>query len=89
MAQMKQKQKRGSVTEDTSLPFTKTNYLIFLAGLLFIIFGYVALGQGPWDSFSSLTLAPILLLIGYLVLVPVAILYKKRVKAVVTAENTE
>lgn len=89
MAQYKQKNKRGSVKGDTSLPFTKTNYLIFLAGLLFIIFGYIALGQGPWNSFTSLSLAPVLLIIGYLVLIPAAILYKKRIKVVVTTENPE
>ena len=88
MAQMKQKQKRGPVKPDSSLPFTRTNYFIFIASLLFIILGYVALGHGPWNSFASLTLAPILLIIGYLVLVPIALLYKKRTKAVVASENS-
>ncbi|MBI3872363.1 MAG: hypothetical protein HY304_04725 [candidate division Zixibacteria bacterium] len=54
------------------LPFTRTNYYIFLAGLVAIILGYVTLGQG------SITLAPILLVLGYCVIVPVAILYKKK-----------
>ena len=52
------------------LPFTRKNYYIFLAGLAAIILGYVTLGQG------SITLAPILLVLGYCVIVPVAILYK-------------
>jgi len=52
------------------LPFTKKNYFIFLLGLLVIVIGYVALAQG------SITLAPILLVLGYCVIIPVAILYR-------------
>lgn len=54
------------------LPFTRTNYLIFLAGLVTIVAGYISLGQG------SITLAPILLVAGYCVIIPVAILYRGR-----------
>ena len=56
--------------KDEGLPFTKTNYYIFLAGLVAIVLGYVSLAQG------SITLAPILLVLGYCVIVPVAILYR-------------
>ena len=52
------------------LPFTKTNYIIFLAGVAAISFGYIALGMG------SITLAPVLLVVGYCVIIPVAILYR-------------
>ena len=65
-----------------SLPFKKENYLLFVFGLVVIILGFVALAQPPWDSFSSLTLAPILLVVGYCVIIPVAILYKKRLRTV-------
>jgi uncharacterized membrane protein HdeD (DUF308 family) len=54
------------------LPFTRKNYYIFLAGLAAIVVGYIALAQG------SITLAPILLVLGYCVIVPVAILYRDR-----------
>lgn len=53
-----------------ALPFTKRNYYILLAGLAVIILGYIALGMG------SITLAPILLVVGYCVIVPIAILYR-------------
>lgn len=58
-----------------SLPFTRRNYQLFFSGLGIIILGYLIM-----HIFKSITLAPILLLIGYCVLVPVAILYKKRNK---------
>ena len=54
------------------LPFTRKNYYIFLAGLAAIVIGYIALSQG------SITLAPILLVLGYCVIVPIAILYRDR-----------
>lgn len=60
------------------LPFGKANYQIFAVGIMVILLGYVALAQGPADSFWSLTLAPILLVFGYCVVIPFAILYQKK-----------
>ena len=71
--------KRKTIVE--SLPFTKTNYQILGAGLLLIVLGYVALAQPPWDSAWALDVAPVLLVLGYCVLIPVGILYRKRVVA--------
>jgi hypothetical protein len=56
--------------EEIKWPFGKRNYIAFGVALTVIIFGYISLGQG------SITLAPILLFLGYCVLVPVAILIK-------------
>lgn len=63
--------KRGA-----QLPFGRINYLLFALGIAIILVGFVALAQGPADSFWSLTVAPILLVIGYLILIPAAILYR-------------
>jgi len=60
---------------EVSLPFSRGNFQIFGIGLLVIVIGYIFLLQGPWDSFWSRTLAPIVLLIGYCVLIPLSILY--------------
>ena len=76
--------KRKPILE--SFPFTKTNYRILGLGLLSIILGYVALAQPPWDGFWPLDVAPILLVLGYCVLVPLGILYRK--KAVAAAPQT-
>jgi hypothetical protein len=65
-------------TQLLQLPFTKSNYQLFGVGILIVIVGYVALAQGPADSFWSLTLAPILLVIGYCVVIPFSILYQKK-----------
>ena len=52
------------------LPFGRKNYILFGVGALVIVAGYIALASG------SITLAPILLLLGYLVVIPWAILVK-------------
>ncbi len=54
--------------------FDSRNYAIFGAGIGVIIIGFIAMMQGPWNSFLSLHMAPILLVIGYCVLLPIAIL---------------
>ncbi len=58
--------------EQIKWPFGKRNYLVFALALVVITIGYVALGQG------SITLAPILLVLGYCVLIPIALLIKDR-----------
>ncbi len=76
MKQRKIKKRGGTAKE--KLPFSSTNYLLFGIGLLVIIIGYILLSIGPWNSFYSLTAAPIFLVIGYCVIIPIAILYHKK-----------
>ena len=58
----------------STLPFTKRNWRLFFLGLAVIVLGYIFLRIPPAEGFFSLTLAPILLVIGYCVLIPIAIL---------------
>jgi len=51
-------------------PFGRKNYIWFGVSLVTMVIGYVLLSQG------STTLAPLLLVIAYCVLVPIAILVK-------------
>lgn len=60
------------------LAFTKTNYIIFAIAVLVLIIGYYFLSIGPANSVQSLTIAPIILVIGYVVLVPLAIFWRKK-----------
>ncbi len=63
------------VKSDAPMPFGKMNMILFGAGLASIILGFVTLASG------SETAAPILLVLGYCVLVPVAILWKDKSKS--------
>jgi hypothetical protein len=58
--------------------FKKINYIIFLIGILFIVAGYIIMATGTVNSFQSLTLAPIMLFIGYVVVIPVALIYRPK-----------
>ena len=77
MARQQRIDQRRKQQEDT-LPFTRMNYQILTGGILTIVLGYVALAQEPWDGFLPLVVAPILLVVGYCVIVPFGILYRKR-----------
>ena len=66
-----------SSKEDTrSAPFTLINYLLFAIGLLDIVIGWFLLRGG------HITIAPIMLIVGYCVIIPLAIMFRKK-----TAEN--
>jgi len=62
-----------------SWSFNKTNYLLLFSGVLFIILGYIVMAYGEVNSFQSLTLAPIILFIGYIILIPSALIYRGRI----------
>ncbi|MCK4396624.1 MAG: hypothetical protein E3J41_02765 [Candidatus Cloacimonadota bacterium] len=52
------------------LSFNKKNYSLFAAGIISIIIGYIFLSKG------SITVAPILLVLGYVILIPTSIIIK-------------
>ena len=49
-------------------------------GLLTIILGYLMMATGETESIQSVKIAPIILIIGYCVLIPAAILVKPKNK---------
>ena len=60
-------QQRNRRRDAGSLRFSRKNGILGLAGLLVIVLGYALLAQG------SITAAPLLLVLGYLVLLPLAL----------------
>jgi len=63
-----------------SWSFGKINYLLFGIGLLVIITGYLIMATGETESFQSVKLSPIILILGYCVIIPAAILVKPKDK---------
>jgi len=51
----------------------KKNLVAFIIGTVVIIIGFILLSVGPWDNPISLSVAPIILLLGYVVIFPMAI----------------
>ncbi|HCA81563.1 MAG TPA: hypothetical protein DEP53_17665 [Bacteroidetes bacterium] len=78
MARVKSKAATKRKSASVPLPFTKRNYQILGLGLLVIIAGYIALSQQPWDGTMPLVVAPILLVLGYCVVIPFGILYRTK-----------
>ena len=73
--------KIDSVQNDSlfeSWSLSKTNYLLFGIGLFLIIIGYVLMGNGEVNSFQSLTLAPIMLFIGYIIVIPASLIFRDK-----------
>ena len=60
------------------MPFEDKNVIIILIGVGIIGLGYLLMSMGDVMGFTSLTLAPIVLCIGYLVVVPYGIMYGAR-----------
>jgi hypothetical protein len=74
----KEKLAKKKTVRIDSLSLENVNYQILGVGAVIIIAGYIALSAQPWDNPIALTLAPILLVLGYLVVIPIGILYKKK-----------
>ena len=62
-----------------SWSFNKTNYLLLFSGIVLIILGYIIMAYGEVNSFQSLTLAPIILFFGYIILIPSALVYRGKI----------
>ncbi len=77
MSNLFQNDKNSSGELFQSWSFEKENYIFFTAGIISVILGYIVMASGDTYSFQSLTLAPILLFIGYIILIPIALIYKK------------
>lgn len=62
----------------SKLKLTKKNFILFGIGLLVLFLGFVSLNQGPANNPISLTLGPVLLVVAYCILIPVAIMLKDK-----------
>ncbi len=64
--------------KDLHLPFSKTNYIMMAVSVGVILLGYIAMAEGSVEGFLPLVVSPILLVLGYCVILPLAILYRSR-----------
>lgn len=53
----------------------KKNLLIVALGILMLIVGFFCLAQGPAENPVSLTVAPLILVLAYVIVIPVGILW--------------
>ncbi len=63
-------------TAGSEIPYGKRNYQLFFGGLAFIIIGYVLMWNSEVYSQQALTVSVLFLTVGYVILLPLAIIYK-------------
>ena len=80
MAKVEKTKTSSKAKLNETFPLEKENYIILGIGLLVIVLGYLALSGNTVEGFSQLTVAPILLVFGYCVIIPVGIMYRKKEK---------
>mgnify|MGYP001401600984 CR=1 FL=1 len=68
--------KRRSMKDET-LPLHKENFMILGVGILVIAAGYGTMVGETVEGFFPLVAAPILLVLGYCVIIPLGLLFKR------------
>ncbi|MDD3095502.1 MAG: hypothetical protein WCY99_04005 [Candidatus Neomarinimicrobiota bacterium] len=61
-----------------SLGLTRINLYIFIASLLVIALGYILMALGDTYDVLSLYVSPLVLIIGYVIVLPLSILYRSK-----------
>jgi hypothetical protein len=71
----------GGTARPFQMPFEKQNITIILIGVATIILGYYLMSISETMGALAITVAPIILVIGYLIVIPYGIMYgAKRLK---------
>ncbi len=90
MAKAIKKKNAKSAKKKMVSPFniywSRNNYLLLILGFALLIIGYYFMSLGKWDSTPSLVISPIILVIGYVIVFPAAILYRKKDRSVDSEE---
>jgi hypothetical protein len=55
--------------------WTKNNIVLTIVSVVLLTFGYILMSKGPWDNPVSLTYSPIVLIIAYVIVIPIAIMF--------------
>ena len=85
---IRKKDSKRKPFRDDHLPLSKENFQIMGVGLVLILAGYIAMYNQPVEGFLPLVVAPILLVLGYCIVIPLGLLYKKSSVKEPVAEKT-
>ncbi len=78
MAKSVKTRKSSQPADKFHISLTKKNYAIIGTGIALIILGYIFMSENSVDGFMPTVIAPILLVLGYCVVIPFGILYKDK-----------
>ena len=81
--------KTASSVRPFNMPFESKNIMFILIGIGVVTLGYVIMGMSETMGFMALSVSPVVLLLGYLVVIPLGIMYgAHRKKIIVVTEET-
>jgi Protein of unknown function (DUF3098) len=63
---------------EISLPLEKENFIIIGLGIIVLVIGYILMSGNSVDGFLPTVISPILLVLGYCVIIPYGILKKPK-----------
>ena len=69
---------RGNTRKVQDFAFGKRNINVLVIGVAMIVIGLILMAQPPVNGFLSRTLAPIVLVIAFLVVIPISIMVKDK-----------
>jgi hypothetical protein len=75
--------------KEITLPLEKTNFMIIVLGIIIIIIGYILMSENSVNGFLPTVISPILLVLGYCVIIPYGILKKPKKPETETAGAQE
>ncbi len=76
-AQRRPQPKKKTFVAEVEMP-QRINYTIILAGIVTVIIGYLVMAAGDDVSPLSVTIGPLILVLGYCVLIPLGIIYRRK-----------
>ena len=82
------KQTKKTSVSPFNIYWDKKNYYLLALGLVVTIIGFYFMTIGPWNSFSSLVISPIILFIAYVIIFPLSIFLRIK-KENEQAQDTE
>lgn len=71
--------------KEISLPLENTNFVIIGIGIAVLIIGYILMSANSVDGFTNTVIAPILLVLGYCIIIPYGILKKTKKNRICSA----
>jgi len=83
------KSAKKTLVSPFNIYWDKTNYMLLAAGMVFVLVGFYVMSLGRWDSTVSLVISPIILFIGYVIIFPLSILFRKKETAEVVENKSE
>ena len=85
----KSKKISSKAKKDLSMPLDKINLIIIGIGVIFLVIGYILMSENSVDGFLPTVVSPILLVLGYCVIIPYGILKKPKKPETVSTEGAE